>query len=160
MICWIARNVISRDRKTMLANYKALIRPHIEYCVQLWNPVADFSIGGCPKEVYSSYRWSWYPSLLSAAGVLNFTTLAERRNRGDLIKAFKAINGQSSIGNLFKVSRSGLNLVSDMRVIKGTLKVQQLSRNFLTNRVISFWNKLPNNVKMSVSVINEFKIKL
>ena len=42
MICWIARNVILRDRKTMLANNKALIRPHIEYCVQLWNPVAEF----------------------------------------------------------------------------------------------------------------------
>ena len=35
MICWITRNVILRDRKTMLSIYKALIRPHIEYCVQL-----------------------------------------------------------------------------------------------------------------------------
>ena len=35
-------NVILRDRKTMLAIYKALVRPHIEYCVQLWNPVAEF----------------------------------------------------------------------------------------------------------------------
>ena len=78
--------------------------------------------------------------------ILNLTTFAERRNGCDLIEAYKAINGQSSIGNLFKVSRSGLNLVSDMRVIKGTLKVQQLSRNFLTDRV-----------KMSVSV-NTFKI--
>ena len=45
MICWTARNVILRDRKTMLAIYKALIRPHIEYCVQSWNPFAEF--GNC-----------------------------------------------------------------------------------------------------------------
>ena len=42
MIRWIARNVILRDRKTMLAIYKALVRPHIEYCVQLSNPVTEF----------------------------------------------------------------------------------------------------------------------
>ena len=40
-ICWIARNLILRDIKTMKAVYKALIRPHLEYCVQLWNPVAE-----------------------------------------------------------------------------------------------------------------------
>ena len=40
MICWIARNLITRDVKTMVSVYKALVRPHIEYCVQLWNPAA------------------------------------------------------------------------------------------------------------------------
>ena len=40
MICWIVRNLVLRDRSVMLAIYKALIRPHLEYCVQLWNPVA------------------------------------------------------------------------------------------------------------------------
>ena len=89
--------------------------------------------------------------------ILNLTTLAERRNRGDLIEAYKAINGHSSIGNLFNVGRSGINLVSDVRVSKGSSKVQRLSRNFLTNRVINFWKKLPNDVKLSRSV---YKFKL
>ena len=31
--------------------------------------------------------------------ILNLTTLAERRNRGDLIEAYKAVNGTSQIGN-------------------------------------------------------------
>ena len=38
MICWIARTLITRDCTTMIAVYKSLIRPHVEYCVQLWNP--------------------------------------------------------------------------------------------------------------------------
>ena len=42
MICWIARNVVLRDRKTMLAIYKVLIIPLIKYFVQLWSPVAEF----------------------------------------------------------------------------------------------------------------------
>ena len=78
---------------------------------------------------------------------------------GTIIEAYKAINGHSSIGNLFNVGRSGINLVSDVRVSKGSSKVQRLSRNFLTNRVINFWNKLPNDVKLSGSV-GSFKVNL
>ena len=40
--------------------------------------------------------------------ILNLTKLAERRNR--------ALNGNSSIGNLFNIGRSGIKLVSDIRV--------------------------------------------
>ena len=45
----------------------------------------------------------------------------------------------------FNVSRSGLELISKILVSK----VQNLSRSFLTTRVNNFWNKLPNNVKLS-----------
>ena len=41
MLCWISRNLISREKFLMLRVYKTLIRPHLEYCVQLWNPAAE-----------------------------------------------------------------------------------------------------------------------
>ena len=41
MICLIARNLISREKSLMLRIYKTLIRPNLEYCVQLWNPVHE-----------------------------------------------------------------------------------------------------------------------
>ena len=166
MICWVARNVILRDRRTMLAIYKSLIRPHIEYCVQLWNPVAEFGNWNLILALEGVQRR--FTRLIDEIGtlpysqrldILNLTTLAERRNRGDLIETFKAVSGQTCIGNMFNVSRSGLKLISNIRVSKGSSKVQNLSRGFLTNRVINFWNKLPNNVKMSSSVDN-FKINL
>ena len=58
--------------------------------------------------------------------ILYLTTLAERRNQGDPIEAYKAVNGNSIIGNLFYIGRSGINLVSDIRVSKGSSKVQEL----------------------------------
>ena len=41
MICWIIRNLISREQSLMLRIYKTLIRPHLEYCVQLCNPAPE-----------------------------------------------------------------------------------------------------------------------
>ena len=64
MICWIVRNLVIREKVVMIAIYKALIRPHLEYCVQLWNPVAahgswgtvlELESGERPEAVYPSY---------------------------------------------------------------------------------------------------------
>ena len=58
--------------------------------------------------------------------ILNLTALAERRNQGILIEAYKAVNGNSIIGNLFNIGRLGISLVSGIRVSKGSSKVQEL----------------------------------
>ena len=40
MIYWIVIKFIIREKSVMISIYEALIRPRLEYCVQLWNPVA------------------------------------------------------------------------------------------------------------------------
>ena len=39
MSAWVLRTVISRSPEVMLQIYKTFIRPHLEYCVQLWSPL-------------------------------------------------------------------------------------------------------------------------
>ena len=34
----IKRNFIDRSKATILALHKSFIRPHLEYCIQVWNP--------------------------------------------------------------------------------------------------------------------------
>ena len=64
---WISRNVISREASGMLAIYKSLVRPHLEYAVQVWNPMhcypwelADNTrVRKCAKVIHKNDRQYW-----------------------------------------------------------------------------------------------------
>ena len=52
-------------------------------------------------------------------------------------QAFKAINGLTQYNSdMFRVSRSGMNLVSNSRVNRGSSKVKKLQKSFLPERVM------------------------
>ena len=74
--------------------------------------------------------------------------------RSDLIETFKIINEISNYRrHFFNISPQTENLLSrQISKIKSTNQV-----NFFANRVIYFWNKLPNQMKNRYSVKN-FKI--
>ena len=67
-----------------------------------------------------------------------------------------AVNELSSLDTIFNVTRSGLNLVAGS-VKNGTAKVKSLQWNFLPERIIKVWNKLPYDVRSSTTV-QEFKV--
>ena len=161
MTSWVARNVIGRSREVMLLIYKALIRPHIEYCVQIWSPSTRYGNWSIILELEKVQRK--FTRLISGIGPLPYgerlrrlglTTLAERRLRGDLIETYKIVNGLVTYGShLFRTTSRGFNLVS----MSGNKSKHR--RDFFAERVIPYWNKLPLTVKKSISV-NAFKANL
>ncbi len=165
----MVRYTVLRDKFTMLLVYKVLVRPHLEYCVQLWNPVHEHGNWGLIKELEGVQRR--FTRLVDGIGtlpyserlnVLGLTTLAERRARGDLIETFKAVKGFTCLEDLFHVSRSGYNLVSHVNVSsksKCSTKIKKMCKSFLSERVIMLWNSLPVFVKSSETV-NIFKSRL
>ena len=155
-VAWVTRSLISRNSEVMLKIYKSMIRPHLEYCVQLWSPLPSHGNWGVILALENIQRK--YTRLIDNIGLLPYrtrleklglTTLLERRARGDLIETFKIVTGLSDYGNdLFKTSRSGLNLISK----PGDQHKWRYA--FFSRRVIKYWNKLPTYVKFSKSIDN------
>ena len=142
--------------------YRSLIRPHLEYAVQCWSPAPRFGNWAVILDIEKVQRK--FTRLMNDIGTLtygdrltslNLTTLAERRMRGDLIETFKITRGFVNYGqHFFNMSRSNLNILSQVT------KTTSLARkDFFSERVINYWNILPNSVKMSPSV-NSFKANL
>ena len=90
--------------------------------------------------------------------VLQLTTLAERRSRGDLIEVYKASQGLSQLAGVLNFSRSGLNVICKPGKCKDS-KINRIRRNFINDRIMLSWNKLPIEVKTSSS-LNVFKSNL
>ena len=166
LICWITRNLINREKSVMLPVYKTLIRPQLEYCVQLWNPAPEHGNWSLILKIEGVQRR--FTRMIDGVGllpyserleILKLTTLIERRTRGDLIEVFKARSGFSDMSGVFNFGRSGWNLVSSMNNYSISAKFRRLKRNFISERVVSYWNKLSSDVKSSQSV-DIFKIKL
>ena len=150
VVSWIKRSLVCRNKFVMLNVYKTLVRPHIEYAVQVWNPAA---IHGNWKQIMQleDVQRS-FTRLIDGIGImpyeirlqkLQLTTLLERRMRGDLIETYRIVTGKVDYGNnMFRLSRGGSKIIKDKR-----------GDRILNNRVANYWNKIPGSVKDAMSVV-------
>ena len=142
----------------MINIYKTFVRHNLEFCVQLWSPVPTHGNWATIMEIESVQRK--FTRLIDGVGLmpyrerlqeLKITTLIERRARGDLIEVFKIFHGICSYGeSFFKYSRSGMNIFRCRN---------SSSINTFEMRVVKYWNKLPDFVKLAEDV-TDFKKKL
>ena len=85
--------------------YKAIVRPHLEYCIQAWSPYLRKDIDMLEQiqrratKLIPELRDLRYEKRLKKCGL---TTLETRRLRGDQIEVFKILNGYKNIdSNIF-----------------------------------------------------------
>ena len=93
----IKRTVVSRDPSILVALYKSLVRPHLEFCCSAWSPhykkdrTLIERIQHRFTRLFKDLQKLDYSERLNHLGLW---TLEERRNRADLIEVFKLCKGQ------------------------------------------------------------------
>ena len=157
---WVTRSLARKDIKTMTTVYKSLVRPNLEYCVQLWNLIDKPGNWNLIMDIEKVQRE--FTKRIDGLGLLTYrerlnrcglTTLLERRARGDIIECFKIWKGIVNYGqDLLHISRSGYNL--KLRTSKG-----ELLHEAFPSRIVNYWNKIPDEVK-DAETTESFKQRL
>ena len=100
MLGMIKRNIKHRSKEVIVKLYKALVRPRLEYCVQVWSPYHRGDINmleriqkRATKMIVGFQNYS-YEERLRKTGL---QCLEERRIRGDLIQVYKMIRGMDKL---------------------------------------------------------------
>ena len=162
-----------RKKDSIVPLYKTFVRPKLEYASSAWCPWMEKDKKQLEKvqerliRMISDVKGTNYEEKLKDAGL---TTLEKRRERGDVIEAFKTIKGFNRVqkDKWFsfepedaRPTRSNTVVTEDGEkrrqfVMKGETARLDTRKYFYTVRITKEWNRIPDWVKEKQSV-NAFK---
>ena len=159
----IRRNITYKGKKLIIPLYKAIVRPHLEYCIQAWRPYRKKDIDTLERiqrratKMIPELRDLSYEERLKECGL---TTLETRRLRGDQIEVFKILNGYEIIDRnmFFSLKKDSRTRGHEVKLVKDQCRLDIRKHSF-SQRTINEWNKLSTDC-VTASSVNMFKNKV
>ena len=159
----IRRTIMYKEKQLIVLLYKAIVRPHLEYCIQAWRLYHKKDIDKLERiqrratKMIQELRDLSYESRLLQCGL---TTLKTMRLRGDQIEVFKIVNGYEDVDRnmFFKLKEGSRTRGHKAALVKEQCRLDMKNYSF-SQRVINEWNKLPNDC-VNASSVNMFKNRI
>uniref|UniRef100_A0A674K5X3 HECT-type E3 ubiquitin transferase n=1 Tax=Terrapene triunguis TaxID=2587831 RepID=A0A674K5X3_9SAUR len=148
MLGIIKKGIHNKPENIILPLYKSMVRPHLDYCMQMWSPHLKKDILELEKvqkrvtKMIRGLEWLPYEERLIRLGLFS---LEKRRLGRDMIEVYKITSGIVNKEVLFIPSHNTRTRGHQMKLIGSRFKTNT-RKYFFTQLTVNLWNSLPEGL--------------